>query len=314
MNLFKRLFNPTVKTIYKVLFLVFLTILVTYLVFKTGGTKGAWAQLYFMTIILAAYYWRTVGGLFVAFVMGFIVGPFMPLDVSQGIMQTPENWMIRMLVFMIIGFFAGYILKNVDDINGQMKEKDLIHQSTGLYNTNKLFPILDELFERNEKICLIFFQIRNFEEISKYVHSSIMNNLIQQCILTIQSKYKGNELYSSNYNEFILALNGCNHCEINHSVCEELKDLLKSIQIGNYSFHLIIKVGIAYSDGRHLNSLDLVEKARIAASQGQNFESGVYIYDPAFDQKWRFYYEIAGSIQAAIDQNELYLVYQPIII
>lgn len=55
MNLFAKKSDEKLRNLLRVLLIVFLTTTITYIVFMTGGTKGAWPQLYYIIIILAAY-------------------------------------------------------------------------------------------------------------------------------------------------------------------------------------------------------------------------------------------------------------------
>ncbi len=127
------------RNIYRVLLIIFLTILVTYITLKTGGTKSSWPQLSFIIILLASYYWKVKGSLLVAFTLGILLGPSMPLDASGGIMQSQANWMLRMFIYLAVGFLAGYYFQKIIDTNEQLRKKDLTDTFTGLYN---IFMIL----------------------------------------------------------------------------------------------------------------------------------------------------------------------------
>lgn len=313
MNLFGKQSNERLINLYRISLIILLATVITYIVFMTGGTKGAWTQLYFIIIVLAAYYWKVKGSLLVALALGIMTGPFMPLDTSRGTMQTPENWIVRMLIYIVIGAFAGYILQKNEEINNRMRDKDLINEFTGLYNTNKLFPELNKMLKNDEKFYLVFFDIKNLNEINKYVSYSVVKDIMHYFISSIKSEYEGNDLYSGNFNEFTLVLKDYNKHEISQTIFNNLKNTLNSIKIDGYSFYLIIKVGIAFSNGAELEAMELYRRARIAASQGGNFESGVYTFDPAFNEERKLFHEISGSLQAAINNNEFYLVYQPII-
>lgn len=301
------------KDLLKFLIIIFLTSLVTSIVYFTGGTKGSWPQLYFVIIILSGYYWKILGSLLVAFLLGIITGPFMPLDVSQGIMQTPENWIIRMMIFILVGFFSGYFIQKIAEINILIRDKDFINEFTGLFNTNKLLPEIEKFIENNETFGLVFFNIKNLEELTKYISYDMAKNIVQHCIKRIKLKYDNDNLYSSNFNELILVLSDFNEDNIHTLINDELDDILKLIKIDDYSFHLTIKIGIAFSNGNEFNAVELLRKARIASSQGEYFESGVYIYDLDFDNDAKMFHEVSGSIQSGIDNGEFYLVYQPII-
>lgn len=311
MNLFEKQSNE----ILRILLIIFLGTIITYIVFMTGGTKGAWPQLYYIIIILAAYYWKTQGGLLVALVLGVITGPFMPLDVSQGIMQTPENWIIRMLIFMTVGFIAGYVLQKNEKIYNRMRERDLINEVAGLYlyNTSKLFPELNKMLKNDQKICMVLFDIKNLDEISMYVSYSIVKKIIHYSISIIKSKHEGNDLYWSNFNELILVLKEYDERNINQIIVKDLENILELIKIDDYSFHLIIKAGIAFTNDGKLDAIELNRRARIASRQGESFESGVYTFEHAFDEEMRLFHDIPNSFQDAINNNEFYLLYQPLI-
>ena len=237
----------------------------------------------------------------------------MPLDVPRGIMQSTENWIIRLLIYMTIGFTTGYIFQKNVDMYKTLREKDLINDFTGLYNTSKLFPEINNLNQNNEDFCLVFFKIMNLEDISMYVDFGIIKDIIHKSIEDIQEKYEGNDLYSDNYNEYILVLKDSNKIDINKIIKNNLEDVLNAIEINNYSFQLIIKAGVAFSDEDGSEGADLLNKARIAADQGENYESGVYNYDSNLDNERKLYYEISSCILNGIKNKEFYLVYQPII-
>lgn len=237
----------------------------------------------------------------------------MPLDIPLGIMQTPENWIIRLFIYMGIAFITGYIFQKNHEMNERIREKDLISHFTGLYNTNKLFPELNRMIQNNEEFCLVFFNIMNLEDISMYVDFSIMKDIIHKSIADIKFKFEGNDLYSDNSNEYILVLKEYKESDINKVIAQKLEDILNSMEINNYSFQLIIKVGVAFSNEDTSEAADIVNKVRIAADQGETYESGIYNYDFDLDNERKLYYEISSSLLNAIKNREFYLVYHPII-
>ncbi|NLC33497.1 MAG: hypothetical protein GX781_09420, partial [Clostridiales bacterium] len=256
--------NARLRDFYRILFVVILSALATYLVFITGGTKTAWPQLYFVIILLAAYYWKIVGGVITALILGILSGPLMPLDVDLATMQTPINWIIRMLMYTSVGFLMGYILEKNNQLTLRMTQKDLTSQFTGLYNTNKLFPDLNIMIRNHERFCLVFFDIRNLGEISKYVDYGILGDIIQKVISGIKLTHEKSDLYSSDYNEYILVLKECDEQNLGKVVFNNLENILTSVGIDHYAFHLIIKAGIVFSGDTADEAIDLFNKARIA--------------------------------------------------
>jgi hypothetical protein len=137
----------------RIAFIVLSAFFVNNLVYYTGGTSGAWAQLNIFIIVIAAYYWGIKGSALIALVLGIITGPMMPLDTVHGVMQSTYNWVFRLLLYIFIAFLIGYILTKNKELNEDIKEKYLV---TGLYNTNRLLNDLDEKIKEKESFVLIF--------------------------------------------------------------------------------------------------------------------------------------------------------------
>ncbi|NLA54263.1 MAG: hypothetical protein GX858_07940, partial [Clostridiales bacterium] len=283
MNMRKTIQNNQMTRINRILIVVLLSALATYIVFVTGGTKSAWPQLYFVIILLAAYYWKIWGGVFIALILGLLSGPLMPLDTAKGIMQSPLNWIIRMLMYTSVGFLMGYILKKNNQLTLRMSQKDLTSQFTGLYNTNKLFPDLNMMIRNHQRFCLVLFDIRNLGEISKYVDYGILEDIIQKVISGVKLTHEKSDLYSSDYNEYILVLNEYDEHNLGKIIFSNLENILTSVGIDHYAFHLIIKAGIVFSGDPADEAIDLFNKARIASNQGEEYESSVHTYNPDFD-------------------------------
>lgn len=313
MNLFTKASDEKSKNLHRILLIVFLGTITNIIVFTTGGTKGAWAQLNLLVIFGAAYFWKLKGGLLTALILGLIVGPLMPLDVEYGIMQTTGNWVFRTLIYLSSAYIAGYTFKRNEEINQQIKNKDLISQLTGLYNTNKMFYDLTEMLENKKEFCLIFFNVINLEEISKYVDQEIIGKAIRMEAAARELRFEGSELYSGNFNEYILILKDYEKNDIIRVISNYIKDISDPRTIEDFSIQLIVKTGIVFNNNDGTKATEIYNKARITADQGENHESGVYIYDSDFENKRKLFYEISNSMQNAIEKNEFYIVYQPII-
>lgn len=103
------------KILYKSV-LILLLILFTYaLVYWTGGTSKVYVHFGYVPIIIAARYFGMRGAVMVGFLSGIACGPFMPLNVSEGIPQSFSNWSIRVLVFVIFALFISYLFRKLKE-------------------------------------------------------------------------------------------------------------------------------------------------------------------------------------------------------
>ncbi|HEV2437029.1 MAG TPA: ATP-binding protein [Verrucomicrobiae bacterium] len=99
-----------------------LIVLITLLVYETGGTRFAWLHLMYLPIILAAAVFGIYGGVGAALAAGLALGPYMPMNVSTGLPQTPSNWLFRIGFYLLAGAFSGLISNFLNGQINRLKE------------------------------------------------------------------------------------------------------------------------------------------------------------------------------------------------
>jgi hypothetical protein len=101
------LFGPQRDSGINLLIVALLALGVAVLVYVTGGTKYVYVQFMYVPIILGGILFRIRGGLGMAVFAGLLLGPLMPLEVSQDLPQETTSWLIRMGFFALNGSVAG---------------------------------------------------------------------------------------------------------------------------------------------------------------------------------------------------------------
>ncbi len=288
-------------------------ICITVFVYYTGGTTTSWAQLNYIPIIAAAYLWGQKGSLIISFILSLMVGPLMPLDRFQNIDQPMENWLIRMVLYLGIAWVVGYIFNKNNKYQKIIKENFLKGQFNGFYNSNKLIIDLEKLMDENQQFDIIFLNISNLEDISKYVEYSITTDIAKDCINKLVNYFSSVQKYSITTDEYIFIVKNEAPELIDLKIFNYIQNFNNSVKIDDYLFKLIIKIGLVKYNGVKTNAIELFNKARIAADQGEPTKSGSYNYDNEFEEKRKLYNEIAGSLNSAISNNEMFTVFQPII-
>lgn len=81
--------------------------LAAWVTYSAGGTRTVYPHLFYVPIVLAAFFYRLGGGVIVGIAAGLLCGPFMPLDVAAGLRQMPASWMIRAGFFTGVGALTG---------------------------------------------------------------------------------------------------------------------------------------------------------------------------------------------------------------
>ncbi len=76
-------------------------------VFGAGGTRTAWPHLFYLPVVAAVIPFGMRGGIATGLAATLLCGPLMPLSVDPWVAQSPDNWLIRGLFFLIVGVLAG---------------------------------------------------------------------------------------------------------------------------------------------------------------------------------------------------------------
>ncbi|MEW6081480.1 MAG: HD-GYP domain-containing protein [Bacillota bacterium] len=74
------------------------------------GTKSVWPYAYYAAIVVGAYWYQLLGGVFMRVVCGLATGPFMPLSTVPWHLQRPASWLTRIAFFSAPGFLFGCLV------------------------------------------------------------------------------------------------------------------------------------------------------------------------------------------------------------
>lgn len=101
---------------------VLLALVVTWLIVYGLRPNTVPVHLYYIPIIIGAWYWGGKGGLIVGILSGLLAGPLMLLGASENINQLTWSWVSRLGFYSGVGIFAGYLF---EILNAQKKEIEL---------------------------------------------------------------------------------------------------------------------------------------------------------------------------------------------
>jgi EAL domain-containing protein (putative c-di-GMP-specific phosphodiesterase class I) len=309
MNLNKKLFDSNLSNIFRILLITLLLASIFLLVYTTGGSPNTNLHLIYIPIIISAYYWGVIGGISVAIISGTLTCQLIPSNVSNGIVYSDADWIIQLLVLTLVGLVTGYIFMEVNKLSIRAKEYDFINLFTGMYNINKLICNLEERMNNSEKFVIISIKLTNIEEISKYIEPEFANDIAKKLSTELLVKYGKDAVYTSGHDEIDLVIYP------NSGYLEECKQILKqyttAFKLNQFSIRIAMKIGIYEYDGTDETPINVYNKARIAYEQGTEQETDIYFYNKEFEINRKKNLEILGSLLESINNNELYLTYQP---
>ncbi|NLK65785.1 MAG: EAL domain-containing protein [Tissierellia bacterium] len=295
--------------LFRILLILLLLAAADIIVYLTDGTRNVYLQLFYIPLILSSYYWNIKGGLCVAIVSGILLGPFMPLSVSEGIMQSTSNWIIRMLIYIFIGSITGYAFKKMRQLEKEAQENNLINPLTGIYNTNKLLSDLEKRINEDERFTVISIKLTNIEAIEKYLDYNIIKEIIKDLVSELKHGCGKEAIYSTSNDEIILI--ACKGCLYMKKINNAILKYSNPVKVKKYIFRLSLKIGMYDYSGDYESPIAIFNKARIAYEQGEIKESGIYYYRDELEEQRRKTIEITGALLEAVKNDELYLVYQP---
>lgn len=296
----------------KMLLICILMMAIVYLVYITGGTKNVFVQLLYFPIILASLFWGALGGLITGIIGGIASGPFMPLDVSTGIMQEPINWISRLLIYSFIGFITGFMFQRINKLSKDIIERNYKSPFYNLPNGQKLLHEIENKIKLEENFKLLSIKFTNLYEIEKYVDNQLVFDIVNNLANQLKRTCEEITVYSYERDELIVLIRSS--CPID---CEEqIKGILEHyfsspIIIRGYKLRVALKVGIYEYEGTKELPIEIYNKARIAYEQGETKESGIYYYNATIDNRRREIQNITGSLLEAVERNELFVMYQP---
>ena len=106
-------YPDSINLICKMLVIVALQCIITSVIYLSGGTATSFTNLMYIPIILSAFYFDIKGAVSTALVSGLLIGPWMPVSVSEDIMQNPSNWLFRIVMLLVIGVITTVLFESV---------------------------------------------------------------------------------------------------------------------------------------------------------------------------------------------------------
>jgi EAL domain-containing protein (putative c-di-GMP-specific phosphodiesterase class I) len=80
--------------------------------YAAGGSKTALPHAFYVPVILCAIRFGHRGALLVSVAAGVVAGPLTPLDVQAGTSQQVDNWVARIVAFVVIGQLTAYLSRH----------------------------------------------------------------------------------------------------------------------------------------------------------------------------------------------------------
>lgn len=291
----------------------FISVLVAVMVYLTGGTTKVYSHLMYVPIAVVSSVYGRKWGVFQGVFCSLLIGPLMPLNVSQGIAQAPINWIMRLFIFTlisyIIGFFSDYNKKQADHVTMILTHNMI----TGLKN---LEAIKNETETSLANRTIVVINVRGISETINIFGYNFRNEIMKSLVARIKEYIYDNDnvdLYYYSELQFILKITE-SHSEIDDkTIIKDISRMNKSIlRVQNIPIYIELHMGIAYIDGE-TSTYEGLRRALIACSNAKLNYVKYVEFNNGLESYYKSIFEVANEFQEALTNHRLGVAFQQIV-
>lgn len=289
--------------VYSILLIFTLIFSVLGIIYFTGGTKYVSIHLMYIPLILAAFHFGYLGGLFFGTIAGYLVS-FIPLDVSTMEMQSPQNWFYRLLLFVVVSTINGFIVDIALKILKNIEKLTFYNRITNIGN-RKCF---DTFYKDNRYLqgkYLTLFEIENFNQILNEYGNFILEDFIKILSLNLKQSFmdKANFFHFRD-NTFAVLTDQYNP----YSFEKKIETLKQNIYIDNILIYPELSIGMAkFVDTQER----LVQNTEIARAYARKNLYSYYYFNNNINKLHKKKISILSEIPTAIKDKQFHLYFHP---
>lgn len=293
--------------------LVVLAGLVYVLVYVTGGIKYVYSHSMYIPILLAGFIFGLKGGILMGLFAGFVLGPFMPINVQTGEMQQTGNWLYRTGFFTLIGAFSGAVSDGVAYYMRHLKWLSRHNDATELPNRSALFDALKALREKRKSessIYLVLVSIENTLELKSAFGFNVIDETTKQLAERLKQVTSKHDIFHTDTAQLAVILDGDESDNLN-----TLEQLTLTVQepvlFNNIPVHIEARMGYVALNKIKKDPHVYLQRAEAALALAQERDQDVTAFSPEIVSKTEENLVILGELKNALSDGQISLHYQP---
>ncbi len=206
-----------------------------------------------------------------------------------------------------------------------LQQQAMSDELTGIANRRSLYRCLDGYFgppaeaqgARQRHAALILIDLDRFKEVNDSFGHAIGDELLR-CVVerfeaALSQQGMPHLLARLGGDEFALVLPDCSEERIASGVAAALQESLKSpMNLGGITLHANASMGVALAPSHGTSRSDLLFAADSAMYAAKTAGGSVQVYSPTTGGDQRKRLQLAEDLYAALERDELNVVYQPI--
>ena len=289
------------------------------LVYLTGGTHTSYPNLLLFPGLFCAAVFGARGGFICGLAGGVMLGPIMPLHVSQDVAQPTLHWIIRLITFVLVATVTGRLFDQLRAQARQLASLVYLHPVTGLPNRAALTADLKAMAKRagahNEAdpVSLISIQLIDYQDIVSVIGTTAEEQLQVQIATrikraTAESDGTVYQISGDMYSAILPHADTTRALQIAQSVIDSLQH---RVDLGTTPTFVSASAGVASIPHERQEPERLLTRSWLAVQHAISSGRLVAPFDRDFVRSSRRRLAVLGELEKAIAQDALTLCYQP---
>lgn len=264
--------------------------------------------------------WKILGALIVFFIVGYITFGSLLLQNSTGTLE--------LVVSMILGgggIFVAIVtnmtmltIQNIEKITARERHRTLYDELTDLPNRTllyeKIYYGIREAERQSDSVAVLVLDIDRFKEINDALGHHYGDHLLQLIAARILKAVRKTDTVSRlGGDEFAIALPGVDSQQailVSEKICQYMEE---AFIIKDRSLNIEVSIGIALYPEHGNSNETLLQRASVAMYASKKSGCNYTIYAAEHDKFTINRLKLTEDLRTAINKNQLFLLYQPII-
>lgn len=264
--------------------------------------------------------WKILGALIIFFIIGYLTFGSLLMQNSVGILE--------LVVSMILGgggIFVSIVtnmtmltIQNIEKITARERHRTLYDELTDLPNRTllyeKIYYGIREAERQADSVAVLVLDIDRFKEINDALGHHLGDHLLQLIAARILKAVRKTDTVSRlGGDEFAIALPGVDSQQavlVSEKICQYMEE---SFIIKDRTLNVEVSIGIALYPEHGNNNETLLQRASVAMYASKKSGSSYTIYATEYDKFTVNRLKLTEDLRTAINKNQLFLLYQPII-
>ncbi len=286
-------------------------------IYAMGGTHMPYVHMMYIPLIVSGFWLGISAGLFFASAAGFILGPYMPLDVIQNSEQSTQGWLIRLFFFALVALLTGMASQVTRAYLNELKRRYLIDFNAKCRNYKGLEARYEQKDFPGHLRGIVALKLRQATDVEKMLGIDILNSVMGETKKRLKNMV-GEGVIIGRVSSDTFALCIEDDRSIRAFSNQLVLHLDKTFQFQKIPFFIEMYIGYVVNTATTEKDSDIpfkgmLKSALIAADAGLETRVDVTEYDESSHHISERNIYILHELRQALTEDKLNLNYQPII-